>query len=42
MDEVLGEKGTLGRETKGDVVLTRLFRAAVTQLQPLSIERNAC
>jgi len=29
-EEVLGEKGTLGRETKGDVVLPRLFRAAVT------------
>jgi type I restriction enzyme, R subunit len=37
-DEVLGENGTLGRETKGDVILTRLFRAAVTKLNPEASE----
>ena len=37
-EEVLGEKGTLGRETKGDVVLPRLFRAAVTKLNPEASE----
>jgi type I restriction enzyme R subunit len=33
-DETLGEHGTLGRETKGDVVLVRRLRAALVKLNP--------
>lgn len=32
--EVLGEHGTLGRETRGDVVLVRRLRAALAKLNP--------
>ncbi|MBK8066631.1 MAG: type I restriction endonuclease subunit R [Rhodanobacteraceae bacterium] len=34
VDESLGAGGTLGRETKGEVVLTPRLRAALTQLNP--------
>jgi type I restriction enzyme R subunit len=32
--EEFGEHGTLGRETKGDVVLVRRLRQALTKLNP--------
>jgi type I restriction enzyme R subunit len=34
MDETFGAGGTLGRETKGEVVLTDRLRAALTRLNP--------
>jgi type I restriction enzyme R subunit len=34
MEETLGAAGTLGRETKGEVVLTARLRAALTKLNP--------
>jgi type I restriction enzyme R subunit len=34
LDEVLGVEGTLGRETKGEVVLVARLRAALTRLNP--------
>ena len=34
LDEVLGKSGTLGRETKGDVVLVGRLRAALTRFNP--------
>lgn len=34
MEETFGEGGTLGRETKGEVVLTDRLRAALTKLNP--------
>lgn len=34
MDEIFGIDGTLGRETKGEVVLMARLRAALTQLNP--------
>ncbi|APR84570.1 Type I restriction-modification system, restriction subunit R [Minicystis rosea] len=34
MEEVLGEDGTLGRETRGDVVLLRRLRPALEKLNP--------
>jgi type I restriction enzyme R subunit len=33
-DEALGDRGTLGRETKGDVVLVRRLRVALVTLNP--------
>ena len=33
-DEVLGAEGTLGRETRGDVVLARRLSAAIAKLNP--------
>jgi type I restriction enzyme R subunit len=34
MEETFGAGGTLGRETKGEVVLTDRLRAALTKLNP--------
>jgi len=34
MEETLGERGTLGRETRGDVVLLRRLRPALEKLNP--------
>ncbi|HNL42602.1 MAG TPA: type I restriction endonuclease subunit R, partial [Ottowia sp.] len=34
LDETLGAGGTLGRETRGEVVLTERLRAALTRLNP--------
>jgi type I restriction enzyme R subunit len=34
LEETLGEGGTLGRETKGEVVLVDRLRAALTKLTP--------
>jgi len=34
MEEVLGSSGTLGRETKSEVVLVRKLRAALERLNP--------
>jgi len=34
MEEILGPDGTLGRETKGEVVLTPRLRAALGKLNP--------
>jgi type I restriction enzyme R subunit len=34
MEETFGARGTLGRETKGEVVLTHRLRAALTKLNP--------
>ena len=34
MEETFSAGGTLGRETKGEVVLTERLRAALTQLNP--------
>ena len=34
MEETLGAAGTLGRETKGEVVLAARLRAALTRLNP--------
>ena len=34
LEETFGTGGTLGRETRGDVVLTERLRAALTQLNP--------
>ena len=34
LEETFGSGGTLGRETRGEVVLTERLRAALTQLNP--------
>ena len=34
MEEILGPDGTLGRETKGEVVLASRLRAALVRLNP--------
>lgn len=34
LEETFGPGGTLGRETRGEVVLTERLRAALTQLNP--------
>ena len=34
LEETFGTGGTLGRETRGEVVLTERLRAALTQLNP--------
>ena len=34
MEETFGAGGTLGRETKGEVVLVERLRAALVQIQP--------
>ena len=39
-DEAIGEHGTLGRETKADVVLVRRLRGALTKLNP-AVPSNA-
>ena len=40
LEEVFGVGGTLGRETKGEVVLVFCLRAALERLLPLSFERD--
>ena len=39
-NEVLGEQGTLGRKTKGEVVLTRHLRMASKRLNPWMMDKQ--